>query len=108
MDGRYREGKAQLPLADERLQVLIPQSVRLPFHQLRLATQRGELTLAKLQHSIDQHLAIHLSHGSGLRGDRLQTRPQRLRERLQIVDHRQSQLSRDQPAMRVALVGQIW
>ena len=61
--GRYRERKADLPLADKRLEVLIQESGWLAFHQLRQATQSDEPSLAKVQHGIDQHLAFHLALG---------------------------------------------
>jgi hypothetical protein len=98
MVGSFRESKVQLPLADKRLEVLIPESVWLPIHQLRQATQRDEPPLAKLQHDNDEHLTIDFALGSGLRGHPFQTRAQRLGERLQIIHHRQRQLLRDQAA----------
>lgn len=62
----FWEGQVQLPLADEDLEVLIPESVWLTPNQLRQTTQGNELPFAKLQHDIDEHLAIDLSLGSGL------------------------------------------
>lgn len=67
MVGRFREGKAQLTLADEHLEVLIPEGVGLPIHQFCQAAEGDEPPIAKLQHDIGQHLTtIHLSLGSGL------------------------------------------
>jgi hypothetical protein len=43
----FREREVQLPLADERLEVLIPESVWLPIHQFRQATERDETTFAQ-------------------------------------------------------------
>lgn len=82
MVGRFREGQGQLPLADEDLENLIPQRVWLAVHQLRQAAQRDEPPLAKLQQHIDQHLAIDLALGSGLRGQPFQSRAERLGESL--------------------------
>ena len=107
MVGRFREGQVQLPLADEDLEILIPKGVWLAVHQLRQAAQREESPLAELQQHIDQHLAFHLALGSGLRGQPFQSRAERLGESLQIIDHRQRQLLRDQAAVLVSLFGQI-
>lgn len=96
----FRESKVQLPLADEHLEVLIPESVWVPIHQLRQATQRDEPPFAKLQHDIDEHLTIDFALGSGLRGHPFQARAQGYRERLQIIDHRQRHLVQDQAALR--------
>lgn len=65
MVGSFRERKVQLSLADERLEVLIPEGVWLPLHQLRQATQHDEPPLATLQHDIDEHLAIGFALGWG-------------------------------------------
>jgi hypothetical protein len=61
----FAEGKVQVPLGDERLKGLIPDRFWLPAEQLRQEAQRGEPTLAELQHGIDQHLAVHLAFSSG-------------------------------------------
>ena len=106
MVGSFWESKVQLPLADERLELLIPESVWLPIHQLRQATQRDEPPLAKLHQDIDEHLTIDFALGSGLRGHPFQPRVQRLGERLKIIDHRQRQLLRYQTAVRVSIFGQ--
>ncbi|APD47173.1 MULTISPECIES: hypothetical protein [Synechococcaceae] len=66
MVGRFRERKAQFPLADEHLEVLIPEGVGLPIHQFCQSAEGDEPSFAKVQDDIDQHLAIHLSLGSGL------------------------------------------
>ena len=85
MVGRFREGKVQLPLADEELEILIPQGVWLAVHQLCQAAQREESPLAELQQHIDKHLAFHLALGSGLRGQPFQSRGERRGESLQIA-----------------------
>lgn len=61
-----RESKVQLPLADEYLEVLIPECIWLAMHQLRQRSQRDEPPFAKLQHDIDEQLTIDLALGSGL------------------------------------------
>jgi hypothetical protein len=66
MGGSFWEGKVQQPLANELLEVLIPECIWLPMHQLRQGTQRDEPPFAKLQHNIDEHLSIDLALGSGL------------------------------------------
>jgi hypothetical protein len=58
--GSYRERKVQLSLADERLEVLIPEGVGLPIHQFCQAAEGDESSFAKVQDDIDQYLAIHL------------------------------------------------
>lgn len=87
MVGCFREGKVQLPLADERLLNLIPQGVWLPLDELRQAPQGDESPFAKLQQDSDENRAIHLALGSGLRGHRSQPKAQRRGEHLQIDDH---------------------
>jgi hypothetical protein len=64
--GRFREGKAELPLADEHFEVLIPEGVGLPIHQFCQAAEGDEPSFAKVQDDIYEHLAIHLPLGSGL------------------------------------------
>ena len=63
-----RESKVQLPLADEHLEVLIPECIWLPMHQLRQRTQRDEPPFAKLQHNSGEHLSIDFALRSGLSG----------------------------------------
>jgi hypothetical protein len=63
-----RKSKVQLPLADERLEVLIPESIWLPMHHHHQGTEGDEPPCAKLQHNIAQHLTIDLALRSGLSG----------------------------------------
>ncbi|MCP9900555.1 hypothetical protein KBZ12_09555 [Cyanobium sp. Cruz CV13-4-11] len=66
MVGRFREGKAELPLADEHFEVLIPEGVGLPIHQFCQAAEGDEPFFAKVQDDINEHLAIQLSLDSWL------------------------------------------